>query len=203
MVSVLIVDLDGVLRLWGEYLATQTEQRHGLAIGSIHAAAFDPVLLHPAITGQISDEEWRAQIAQRLSIEHGVDAAGAVADWSRPSGRVDSAVLHLLRRQRQQRLVAVLTNATTRLHADLALLGLDSEVDAVFSSAELGVAKPHPDVFRRTCASLGVAQTSCAFVDDSPENVRAAVALGMSGHLYRTPHDLSAFLDALPATSAC
>ena len=202
MVSVLIVDLDGVLRLWGAELVTQTEQRHGLAIGSIHAAAFDPVLLHPAVTGRVSDEEWRAQVAQRLSVEHGVDAADAVADWSRPCGRVDSTVLHLLRQQRQQRHIAVLTNATTRLHADLAVLGLASEVDAIFSSAELGVAKPHPDVFRRTCASLGVAPASCAFVDDSPENVHAAAALGMSGHLYRTPQDLSAFLDGLPATSA-
>ncbi|GIG39313.1 HAD family hydrolase [Cellulomonas phragmiteti] len=203
MVSVLIVDLDGVLRHWGAELATQTEQRHGLALGSIHAAAFDPGLLRPALTGHVSDEEWRARIAQRLSVEHGVDATGAVAEWSRPCGRVDSEVLHLLRRQRQQRRVAVLTNATTRLHADLALLGLDSEVDAVFSSAELGVAKPDPEVFRRTCASLGVAPAGCAFVDDSPENVHAAVALGMSGHLYRTAHDLSVFLDGLPSASAC
>ncbi len=131
-----------VLRLWDADLTAQAEQRHGLATGSIHAAAFEPGLLLPAITGRISDEQRRTQVAQRLSAQHGVDAAEAVAEWSRPCGRIDAAVLALLRRQRLQRQVVVLTNATTRLQADLAVLGVTGEVDAIFSNAELGAAKP-------------------------------------------------------------
>ncbi len=197
MVTVLIVDLDGVLRLWDADLTAQAEQRHGLTTGSIYAAAFEPGLLLRAITGRISDEQWRTQVAQRLSAQHGVDAAEAVAEWSRPCGRIDAAVLALLRRQRLHRQVVVLTNATTRLHADLAVLGVTGEVDAIFSNAELGAAKPDLDAFTRTCASFGVAPGSCAFVDDSPGNVHAAVALGMRGHVYRTPRELGTFLDGL------
>ena len=198
MTDVLIVDLDGVLRLWSTEEVGQVERRHALPLGSILTAAFEPVLLQQAITGRISDAHWRAQVATRLSSEHGMDATAAVAEWSRPCGRIDPIVLELVRRQRRHRRVVLLSNATSRLHDDLAVLGVADELDGVFSSADLGVAKPDGRLFLEVCSRLRVAPAGCAFVDDSPGHVQSAMALGMKGHLYRTHQDLTAFLEDLP-----
>lgn len=54
----------------------------------------------------------------------------------------------------------LLTNATTRLHRDLAAIGLTDDFDRVFSSAELGAAKPDHRCFELVLDRLGVGRTA-------------------------------------------
>ncbi len=146
------------------------------------ATAFaDPEQLEAVLTGRISDAQWRAAVADVLVGRHGPGGAAAVAEWTSLHGRVDDAVLRIVRKERARRPVALLTNATDRLRADLDRLGLAGEVDAVFNSSELGLAKPDERVFALACASLELAPAQCLFVDDTPVNVRAAERLGMTG----------------------
>lgn len=135
----LIVDLDGVLRRFDP--VTAIEHRHGLPTGALLRTAFRPDLLHPAVTGLVDDDRWRTEVATALAADHGPTSAAAVAEWSLSPGRVDADVLAVIRRYRRRAPVAILSNATTRLPADLARLGLDAEVDRVFPSAALGMAK--------------------------------------------------------------
>ncbi len=197
MIKALIVDLDGVLRTWGQRPFASIEADHDLPNGCMAAVAFDPKRLLPAITGQVSDESWRAGITAELVARHGPAGARAVQDWSRGCGELDSEVCDLTRAQRETRRVAVLTNATSRLRSDLATLELGAYVDVVFSSADLGVAKPDARAFERVAASLCCSFAECAFVDDSSVNVATAKELGMTGHQYRSPAALAAFLAAL------
>ena len=198
MITKIVVDLDGVLRTWARRSLTDLEAAHGLPGGSMAAAAFAPERLRPAITGRVSDEEWRAGIRAELTDRYGPGGAAAVEEWTRNPGELVPEVVELVARQRPRRTVAVLTNATSVLDAHLDALGLRDSVDAVFSSAELGVAKPDPAAFERVCRALGVDPRDCALIDDAPANTDAAAALGMTPHLYRTPEALGAFLDALP-----
>ncbi len=146
------------------------------------ATAFaDPEQLEAVLTGRISDAQWRAAVADVLVGRHGPGGAATVAEWTSLHGRVDDAVLRIVRKERARRPVALLTNATDRLRADLDRLGLAGEVDAVFNSSELGLAKPDERVFALACASLELAPAQCLFVDDTPVNVRAAERLGMTG----------------------
>lgn len=194
MREALVVDLDGVLRHWTGQRTAEIERRHGLPDGALTAVAFAPDRLLPVVTGRISDADWRAGIAEELTRRFGADGPAAVRAWSAPVGAVDVAVLELVRAQRRVRTVALLTNATDRLRSDLRALALGAEFDAVFSSAELGVAKPDPEVFARVCAALEVAPGCCLFVDDSAANVAAAAAFGMRAHHYRSAAELSDFL---------
>jgi putative hydrolase of the HAD superfamily len=134
----LIVDLDGVLRRWDPLDAV--EARHGLPRGAVLGAAFERRLLQRVITGAIDDDRWRADVAATLVAAHGPAATRAVAEWSASSGAVEPVVLELVRQYRRTAPVVALTNATSRLPHDLARLGLDQELDRVFSSHELGVA---------------------------------------------------------------
>lgn len=188
----LIIDLDGVVRRWEP--VTPIELRHGLPAGSLLTTAFCPELLEPAITGAVDDQRWRADIASTLRARHGGAGERVVAEWSRSCGTVDDAVLGLVRRYRRTAPVVLLSNATSRLPADLARLGLDGEFDEVFASYHLGVAKPDPLVFELVCAELGAGPADCLFVDDTAGHVAGARAAGLCTHHYRTPDHLAAFL---------
>ena len=198
MHEALIIDLDGVLRSWAGQGTAAIERRHGLPAGSLTAVAFAPDRLVPAVTGRISDAAWRAGVAEELTRRHGAGGRDAVREWSAPVGEVDAEVLAVVRAQRRVRTVALLSNATDRLRSDLRALSLDDEVDAVFSSAELGVAKPEPEVFVLVCEALGRAPEQCLFVDDSAEHVGAAAAVGLTAHHYRSTAELQDFLGRRP-----
>ncbi|MCO1654288.1 HAD family hydrolase [Pseudonocardia sp. S2-4] len=144
----------------------------------------------------MDDDRWRAEVAGALAAAHGPAAARAVAEWSASSGAVEPAVLEIVRRYRRSAPVVALTNATSRLPHDLARLGLDRELDRVFSSHELGVAKPDPRVFALVCGQLGREPAECLFVDDTEGHVAAAREAGLRAHHYRCPDGLAAFLDA-------
>src|SRR5450432_2360682 len=94
----ILVDLDGVIRVWPES-DESIEAAYNLPIDAIRNTAFSPELLNLAITGEITDEEWRARIAEQLRGEFpGTDAQGALTQWSSQTGDVDQGVLSLLRK---------------------------------------------------------------------------------------------------------
>jgi putative hydrolase of the HAD superfamily len=167
-----------------------------LPAGSIEAAAFgDGSTLREAITGRITDEQWRADVVGRLSATCGRAAPVVVAEWSSAAGVVDAEVLAVVRSARKAGWrVGLLTNATTRLGADLSRLGLDGEFDVVLNSCELGVGKPAPAAFKAACRQLAVEPRRCVFVDDVVANVAAAAEVGMDAHVYRDAQSLADIL---------
>jgi putative hydrolase of the HAD superfamily len=80
-----------------------------------------------------------------------------------------------------------LSNATTRLPADLQRLGLTGEFDQVFNSAELGLIKPDPALFRAVLQALQLSPEAVLFVDDNAGHVGAAESIGIVGHTYSSP----------------
>jgi len=191
----LIVDLDGVLRLWDPAVIADAEADHGLPAGTLADAVFrDAARLKQAVTGRLTDAQWRRAIADDLATVYGKAARGAVAQWSQPVGTVHVEVLELVRQQRPHRIVAILSNATDRLGDDLRRLGLHDEVDVVFNSSALGHAKPDHRVFLDVCARLGAAAHACTFIDDTLGNVIAANEVGLAGHHFTTVDALRAFL---------
>ncbi|MEC3980681.1 HAD-IA family hydrolase [Amycolatopsis sp. H20-H5] len=53
--------------------------------------------------------------------------------------------------------------------------------DALVFSGEVGVAKPHREVYLLTAGLLDLPAGRCVFVDDAAVNVRGAVEAGMAG----------------------
>lgn len=175
----ILCDLDGVLRRWPA--TADLEQAHGVPPGTLAATAFAPHRLLPAITGQCTDEDWRAAVADDLSA-HTDKAADLVAAWSAHAGAVDEEVADVLAGAREHGPVVLVTNATTRLESDVDTLGLARHVDAIVNSARVGVAKPEPGIYLAAAVAAGVPPERCLFVDDSAANVAAARSLGMAGH---------------------
>lgn len=185
-IDTVLCDLDGVLRVWDPDVTAEVERRYGVADGTLLATALAPELLQPALTGAVSDDEWRRNIAVALLPDYGIDVvADLVADWSESFGAVDADVRALLAEVRAAGVrVAIATNATTRLEADLAALGLGYEVDAVVSSARLGVVKPEPTFYFAAAKMADTEVERCLLVDDTKVNVDIANAVGMHGYHY-------------------
>ncbi|WP_331767195.1 HAD-IA family hydrolase [Embleya sp. NBC_00896] len=185
-----LCDIDGVLRHWP--VADDLERAHALPLGALAAAAFAPARLMPAITGEVTDEEWRSAVVADLTDVHGsMDRArAAVAAWSDLVPIVDREVVALLARLRGVAPVALVSNATTRLEWDLARQGLADLADTVVNTARVGVAKPDPRVYRIAAERVGTPVRRCLFVDDTPANVAAAREAGMTALHYRRIDDL-------------
>jgi len=71
--------------------------------------------------------------------------------------------------------------------------------DVVFSSQDVALGKPAPDLFLHAARTMGVDPSRCAVVEDSPLGVAAARAAGMTvyGYAAMTPAERLADADAL------
>ena len=62
--------------------------------------------------------------------------------------------------------------------------GFLDQATGLFLSYQLGCRKPHPCIYEKVIEQLGVEPSSCFFIDDLPENIEAARALGMQAELF-------------------
>ncbi|MGW5732493.1 MULTISPECIES: HAD-IA family hydrolase [Streptomyces] len=186
-----LCDLDGVIRFYDMSALEEQERAAGLPHGSIAEIAFAPETDGPLMRGQIGKQEWVEAIARGLADRvphergHALGTALAEAGFS-----ADATVVDLLRRARAHLHVALVTNATPWLAADLAELGIDDLAHTVVSSADVGIVKPDRRIYEIALERTGIPAERCLFVDDRKENVEAAVALGMTGLHYTGPDDL-------------
>ncbi|MZF85807.1 HAD family phosphatase [Streptomyces sp. SID5643] len=120
-----------------------------------------------------------------------------IDSWS----RVDERMVTYVRNLRDRTRVALLSNIPAD-HADAFLTAQAwlRDLDHVAFSSRIRAAKPDPAAFRHCVVALHAAPADFLFVDDREENVRAAQAVGMSGHVFDGQDGLAAAVEAwLPA----
>ena len=184
-IDVLLLDLDGVVRRYDPAVTAAIEQRCGLPAGKLHETAFHPRLIQALTTGTMSRATW----VERIADEVGRVAAAA---WSSQRPAVDKAVLRTARAIRQSGVrVCLLTNGSDRLSAELTELGIADDFDAVFNSADIGVAKPDLRIVMHVLRQLDVSRSSVLYLDDSPAHVRSAKALGIPSRGFESARDLA------------
>ena len=183
--TALLVDLDGVLRRWDPEVPARIEAAHGLPAGSLEKTAMDWSRLRPAITGEVTHAAWMASVASALGAE------AAVKEWQAYRGEVDPDVLAFVREARAAGIpVAIATNATDHLDADLMALGLTGEVDAVVNSSVVGAHKPTREFFAAAATALRTPPDRMLLVDDSDRFVRGARVAGLSAYRWNGRADL-------------
>ncbi|NEE10494.1 HAD family phosphatase [Streptomyces sp. SID7499] len=116
-----------------------------------------------------------------------------IDSWS----RVDDRMVTYVRDLRDRARVALLSNIPAD-HADVFLTAQPwlRDLDHLAFSGWIGAAKPDPAAFRHCVAALRAAPAEFLFVDDREENVRAARAVGMDGHVFRSQDDLGPVIEA-------
>jgi putative hydrolase of the HAD superfamily len=74
---------------------------------------------------------------------------------------------------------------------------IGSLFERVFLSAELGLIKPDPEIYRTVANELGIETPAMVFVDNKSVNVEAATRLGVTGHVFTGVGALRTFLEGL------
>jgi len=152
-------------------------------VGQAYADGDDENPVHALERGECTGAEFELVLASQLVLEDGGPVAGAGLLTRMFAGSMlDQAMLELFR----------------RLHADGVPTGMLSNswggdypremfpalFDAVVISADVGMRKPEPRIFRHVAALLGVEPHDCIFIDDIQANITAAEQVGFTGVLH-------------------
>lgn len=173
-----VFDMDGLLLdtepLWvraeAELLA-----RHGHAFSEADAVAThgrsiqDTIAAYALRFGTADPAEIRAELLELMGRQY------ATGPTVMPGVRELLAALH------GHVPMAVASNtASSLVRPALGAAGLLSSFDAVCCGADLGRAKPWPDVYHCACDALGVAPADAIAFEDSPTGVQSARAAGLT-----------------------
>jgi putative hydrolase of the HAD superfamily len=93
--------------------------------------------------------------------------------------------------------VALLSNAGFDFSDPFRHSPMAAYFEAMFVSAEMGLIKPDPEIYRVAARELGISLEQMVFIDNKKINVDAAVALGVTGHVFTTVAELRTFLESL------
>jgi putative hydrolase of the HAD superfamily len=187
--------MDGVVRNWNGADLLAADEVLGLEPGTYAGVALEPDLVRRANDGTLTDEAWRSEVATTLSAAHGCAPEAVLAAWGTDGFTIDDDVVELVRTVRASGAATVcLSNASTRLEADLVDRGIDDAFAAVVSSSQVGSLKPDAAIYAVAAEAAGAAAADCLFVDDRPENVAGALAVGMPAIRFHDAARLAATL---------
>jgi epoxide hydrolase-like predicted phosphatase len=129
--------------------------------------------------GTLPEPEFERRFAALL----GVASAGLIERLMGAAGP-DEAMLDAVRELRRQGVATgLISNSWGTARYDRALL--DELFDGVVISAEVGIRKPAPQIYRLGAEAIGRAPAECVYVDDIGGNLKPARALGMTTLLHR------------------
>ncbi|MHA6759409.1 HAD family hydrolase [Streptacidiphilus sp. PAMC 29251] len=157
----------------------------------------------PYDAGRQSAPQYWTAVLRRLSRPVDTDTIeqlrlADIDSWSRVDDQMVAYALSLRDRVR----VALLSNIPAD-HADAfsAAQPWLRDLDHVALSGKINVAKPDPTAFHHCVTAMHAAPADFLFIDDREENVRAAQAIGMTGHLFSGLGQLTNAVNAWLPTS--
>lgn len=196
-------DFGGVLlRTEDQAPRREWERQLNLQPGELHDLVFKGEASRRATIGEASTEDiWRS-IGEQLSIDDEQLAQLRSDFWA--GDRLDHGLIELTRSLRQHIKTGLLSNAWPDLRPYLQDdLRVGDAFDVLVISAEAGTAKPGAEIYALLIERLGVDAGQCIFIDDSVENVQAALEFGIpSIHFQERGQALRELARLLPAQLA-
>jgi putative hydrolase of the HAD superfamily len=133
-------------------------------------------------TGAIEEAEFERLFAERLGLDEATDLIDSMFRGMLPYKPMLGAVRTVRERGIKTGLVS---NSWSTSHYDRDML--DELFDTAVISAEVGLHKPQPEIYRLAAERLAEPPERCVFVDDLRENCEGAEAVGMTSILHRDP----------------
>ena len=184
--TALLVDFGGVLTtsVWDSFADFCREK--GLEEGTVKRLfREDPEAigyLRGLETGAIEEEEFERRFAKLLGLDEATDLIDSMFRGMLPCEPMVEAVRAAGPRGVKTGLIS---NSWSTSHYDSKLL--EELFDTAVISAEVGLHKPQPEIYRLAAERLVVPPDECVFVDDLRENCAGAEAVGMTAILHRDP----------------
>jgi len=179
-IGAVIFDLGGVLlRTTSQEVRSRLEEELGLAPGTLDERIWGTPDWKLAEVGAITYDEYWKRVGASLGLST-PEEISAFREQYFSEDHVDQELVDLIGQLRSRYKIGLLSNAPDRLGDWLEEnWQIEHLFDAVVYSADVGLAKPDPRIYHLVLSELEVKPHQSLFIDDTPENVEAAVALGM------------------------
>ncbi|MBE3066492.1 MAG: HAD family phosphatase [Chloroflexi bacterium] len=184
-IRAVFVDFGGVI-LRTEDIGPRTRQaeRLGMTFRDLEKIIFDSETSQQASTGEIP-EEARQAVAEALGVSR--QESDKITTEFFSGDRADAALLDFLRSLRPERKVGLISNAWSGLREFITRQKFEDVFDKMIISAEVGLIKPDPRIYRLALEKLGARPEESIFLDDVLVNVEAARSVGMSAIQFTQP----------------
>jgi epoxide hydrolase-like predicted phosphatase len=201
LIRAVIFDMGGVLvRTEDPGPRGRLAERLQLSPAELSALVFDSDSSVQATVGKITAQAHWEAVRQALKLS--AEEFPSVPEYFWGGDRLDTGLVDYLRALRPRYRTALLSNAWDDLRAYLVdLWKIVDAFDELIISAEVGLAKPDPQIYRLAVERLGVAPEEAVFVDDFPANVEGARAAGLYAIQFRNREQALADLEALLSSS--
>ncbi|MBN2146401.1 MAG: HAD family phosphatase [Anaerolineales bacterium] len=188
-IRAVILDFGSVLvHMVDETPRRELAERLNIPLERLYQLVFDSQTAVRAMVGEISiDQHWEA-VRHSLGVQPAEWPAFIrqfwAADW------INEPLIAYVRTLRPQYKIGLLSNAWNDLRHELeARFAIADLFDAMIISAEVGLAKPDPRIYRLAVERLGVQPGEAIFIDDRLENVLAARQEGLYAIHYQDHDD--------------
>jgi len=177
-IKAVLFDIGGVLyHSVGLRPRRKWEQRLGLSKGQLAEIVFTNPVARRATVGQATPDEVWQEVGKHLSLS--ADNLTALrADFWR-DGEWDLELLGFIRAIKSKTKTGTVSDAWLDARENVKPYINANIFDVIVFSAEEGIKKPDPEIYRRTLARLGVEPDEAIFVDDRFANVAGARQIEM------------------------
>jgi epoxide hydrolase-like predicted phosphatase len=143
-------------------------------------------------TGELDEKDFEAAFGKRLGLKNPAGLIDSMFVGMEPLEPMVDAVRQI---RASELLTGLVSNSWSTDHYDRKLLA--ELFDVVVISAEVGLHKPEPEIYRLAAERLEVEPAECIFVDDLQENCEGAEAVGMTAVRFRNAPEAIARLTEL------
>ena len=185
-IRAVFVDMGGVI-VRTEFQAPRQHlaDRLGMEYEDLIKLVFDSESAQQATIGLISEDEHWATVMRRL--HRPASETQAVRDEFFAGDIIDTDLLDFLRSLHGKVKVGMISNAWSGLRAYILSKKFEDAFDEMIISAEVKAMKPDARIYQIALEKLAALPSESVFLDDFPENVKAARAVGMQAIHFAQP----------------
>jgi epoxide hydrolase-like predicted phosphatase len=179
-IRAVFIDFGGVImRTEDKEPRTRLAERLGMSYRDLERIFFESDSSRRASRGEIKEEDHWEAVAAGLDVNR--KEAGKIIDEFFSGDQADMVLLNFLRSLRPELKVGLISNAWSGLRTFIKEQRFEDAFDEMIISAEVGIMKPDPLIYRLALEKFGVQPPESVFVDDVLVNVEAARTVGMTG----------------------
>lgn len=182
-IEAVIFDAGGVLHENNSAVTADLVQELGLEQETLNEIWATQVTLLSA--GKIDEAEFWRRVSEEYGVRQVDVAENLLGRAFAEALKLHDPVFQLVKELGSNGVkLAVLSNTIEPHARALTEAGVYADFDYLFLSYDVGIRKPNPAIYQHALEVMEVRPEATVFVDDDPENVDAAEALGLKGVVF-------------------
>lgn len=185
-IKAIIFDIGGVLEITPDTgWQAKWEERLGLERGGLRKRLREPWI--GGSIGTVSAEEVQASTSKILGLDDAQLEEFTNDLWDEYLGTLNVELARYFASLRPRFKTGILSNSFVGARErEQGRYGFEDMCDVIVYSHEVGMRKPDPRIYHLVCERLGVQPSEAIFLDDVPQAIEAARAVGMHGIVFES-----------------